>query len=144
MKKAFCDLIEFEEACDHGLPRTGPAIPDARTKELRRLLINEEMDELDLAIDEENMPGIADGLADLIYVCIGTAVRFGIDLPAVWDAVHQANMAKFGPGSWRDETGKVRKPAGWQHPDVIGILQSQLPLASGYDPSFLKHAENDE
>ncbi len=132
MKKAFCDLIEFERACGHELSASRPKITDERTKELRRLLINEEMDELDAAIVEENMTEIADGIADLCYVLLGTAVRLGIDLPKIWEAVHAANMAKFGPGSWRDETGKIRKPEGWKHPDISGFLERQECLATEY------------
>ncbi len=130
MKKAFEDLIEFERACGHELCQDwGGIVPDDRTKALRVRLINEEHAELIDAIEEDELPKIADGIADLIYVALGTAVRYGISLPEVWDAVHKANMAKFGPGSRRDETGKLCKPPGWQHPDIQGVLQGTPPLS---------------
>lgn len=66
------------------------------------------------------MAAVARELVDQIYVIIGTAGEFGIDLDAVWDVVHQANMAKEG-GSKRED-GKVLKPPGWQEPDVEGVL----------------------
>lgn len=133
MRDAFEDLIEFERACGHEPSdgRPGEGLSDQLVK-LRCRLIDEEHNEFLEAVYENDMAGVADALADLIYVAIGTAVRFGIDLPKVWDAVHESNMRKFGPGSWRDETGKIRKPPGWQPPDVAGILASQPTLAESY------------
>lgn len=132
MRGAFEDLIEFERACGHEPSESGPAVPEGRVQELRMRLHSEEFNELQRAMSDGDLVGIADGLADLIYVCQGTAVRYGIDLPAAWREVHESNMRKFGPGSWRDETGKIRKPPGWQPPDVAGILASQRPLAETY------------
>ena len=67
---------------------------------------------------------LADGLADLIYVCIGAANEFGIDLAAVWDEVHRSNMAKIGPNGEvkRRTDGKVIKPDGWTPPDIKKVL----------------------
>lgn len=67
---------------------------------------------------------LADGLADLIYVCIGAANEFGIPLDKVWAEVHRSNMAKIGPNGEvkRREDGKVIKPDGWTPPDIAGVL----------------------
>lgn len=67
---------------------------------------------------------LADGLADLIYVCVGAANEFGIDLAAVWDEVHKSNMAKIGPNGEvkRRVDGKVIKPDGWTPPDIKKAL----------------------
>jgi len=71
---------------------------------------------------------LADGLADLIYVCIGAANEFGIDLAAVWAEVHRSNMAKIGPNGEvkRREDGKVVKPDGWTPPDIEGVLYGKV------------------
>lgn len=63
---------------------------------------------------------IADGLVDLIYVCVGTALEFGIPLDRAWNEVQRANMAKVGPDGkvLRREDGKILKPEGWQPPDI--------------------------
>jgi hypothetical protein len=47
---------------------------------------------------------------------------------ACWDMVHWANMSKFGPGAYKDSTGKVCKPPGWIGPEkqMINYLQSQF------------------
>lgn len=63
-----------------------------------------------------NIEAVADGLADLIYVCVGAALAFGIPLERVWAEVQRANMAKDGGG--RSEAGKILKPDGWQPPNI--------------------------
>lgn len=64
---------------------------------LRARLMIEELEETVSAMSEQDMAAVADGLADLCYVTIGTAVAFGIPMPPVWDAVQAANMAKGVP-----------------------------------------------
>lgn len=131
MEQAFRDLIEFERACGHEpstkLPGEEATLPLAN---LRDRLINEEAGELIAAIHDFDIPGIADGCADLIYVTIGTAVRYGIDLVPIWRAVQAANMTKAnGP---RRADGKILKPEGFKHPDIAGILAAQRPLSELY------------
>jgi predicted HAD superfamily Cof-like phosphohydrolase len=88
---------------------------------LRRSLHTEEMRELEQAICHSNsLPEVADAIADLIYVLIGTAHEFGIPLAAVWREVQAANMRKVG-GATRED-GKILKPDGWTPPDVAGVL----------------------
>ncbi len=140
MDQAFRDLIEFETRCGHPPTDQPPGIPDERTQALRIRLITEEYVELTTALTAGDLPEIADGIADLIYVCIGTAVRLGLDLPQIWQAVACANLAKFGPGSHREPDGKVSKPKYWVHPDIAAILANQRPLAETYaqkDPVVL-------
>lgn len=132
MREAFADVIAFETRCGHPLTNGPPGIPDANTGYLRYRLVEEETIETLNALNDENLPKIADGLADLIWVCLGTAVRLGIDLPAVWDEVRRTNMAKFGPGSHRLPSGKLGKPPGWTPPDVEAVLASQAPLGQTY------------
>lgn len=99
---------------------------DIEGHRLRQDLIAEEHQELQEAMDkiidedddEANMVAIADGLADLIYVCIGTALNLGINLERVWDAVHASNMAKVKGGVVKRDDGKILKPKGWEPPDI--------------------------
>lgn len=96
---------------------------------LRARLMTEELGEILKAFVDDDMEGVADGLADLCYVTIGTALQFGIDLPAVWDAVQEANMAKFPNGEvLRDKQGKIMKPEGWTGPDIAAVLKNQDPI----------------
>lgn len=106
---------------------TQPTEIPKEVEDLRWQLIAEEISELgDSMFDTFDLAGIADGIVDSIYVLIGTAIAYGIDLRPVWDAVQAANMAKTGGGK-RDD-GKILKPPGWEAPDVEGILNDQKPL----------------
>ena len=70
-----------------------------------------------------NFNEVIDGLADLVYVTLGAAIRFGIDLQPFFEEVHKTNMAKEGGKTRAD--GKVLKPEGWQPPDIDRILLHQ-------------------
>jgi Uncharacterized protein conserved in bacteria len=97
--------------------------PAIRAPLLRRALIMEEITELVTAIAAGDLPGAVDGIIDAIYVLLGTAVTFGVDIEPIWMAVHRSNMAKIG-GTIRAD-GKVLKPAGWIAPDIESELERQ-------------------
>ncbi len=67
-----------------------------------------------------DLPEVADAIADLCYVLMGTALEFGIPLQAVWDRVQVANMAKCLPA---EPGGKIAKPAGWEPPRIEECLR---------------------
>ncbi len=100
-----------------------PQEPTPEVVALREALITEEFVETVEAMRAGDLEGIADGLADLIYVSLGAAVTYGIDLRPVWDEVHRSNMAKQGGATRAD--GKILKPEGWTPPDVAGVLARQ-------------------
>ena len=122
------DVSAFHDAT--GTPNKwyeGTKIPGPDRVQLRAALILEECLETIDAIKEGNLVAIADGLADSIYVLVGTALEYGIPLHKVWDAVQEANMAKVDPTTGkvlRREDGKVLKPEGWTPPDIAGILRA--------------------
>ena len=106
------------------LVQDSPAIPDNKTKILRRnLIIEEVMEELLPAIKNDDIEEIADAIADSIYVLLGTAVSYGVDLEPIWEEVQKSNMNKTGQ-IHRDD-GKVTKPEGWKPPDILGELKKQ-------------------
>lgn len=72
-----------------------------------------------------NIVELADGLGDLDYVVEGTRLEFGINGEPVGMEIQRSNMAKFGPGSWIREDGKVMKPPDWTAPDIEGELKKQ-------------------
>ena len=57
-----------------------PEFPEEYIQKLRIDLIEEELDELHLAVDNQNMVEVADALTDLLYVVYGAGHAFGIDL----------------------------------------------------------------
>lgn len=73
--------------------------------------------------------GIADASADLAYVTLGTLIHLFGEAAArrVWNEVQRSNMAKFGPGSWKNEDGKQMKPEGWTPPDIAGAIAGTIP-----------------
>ncbi len=119
MLKVQADVAAFHMKFDH--PAGGKI--KLRMKKLRRRLIREEAKELCKAIKRNDEVEVIDGICDLMYVTVGTAVAMGIDLEPFWDAVQKANMAKEGGGKRGD--GKVLRPEGWQAPDIAGILAQQ-------------------
>lgn len=120
----FSDVRRFEDKFGVSVGNT-PNIPsDEKVKILRKKLHLEEFEELTRALDSNDLEEIADGIVDLIYVLIGTAISYGIDIRPVWAEVHRANMKKVGGGQRAD--GKIMKPEGWQPPDIKGVLLRQL------------------
>ena len=69
------------------------------------------------------LAGIAQEIADLLYVVYGTAVSFGIDMEPVFREVHRSNMSKV--GGYKREDGKWVKPATYSPAAITPILAEQ-------------------
>lgn len=114
---------EFHEA--FGLPiARGPQWPAEPVPAQRLALLLEEVREVEKAVEESDLPGLAQELADVVYVAYGTALAFGVDLDAVLCEVHRANMSKLdqdGKPIVRD--GKVIKSDRFRPPDVARVLR---------------------
>ena len=100
-----------------------PKIAGTFRMNLRGRLITEEISETFGALATDNLIEIADGIADSIYVLLGTAIEYGIDLDPVFKEVHRSNMEKT-PGKERAD-GKILKPEGWIPPRIKEILDAQ-------------------
>jgi predicted HAD superfamily Cof-like phosphohydrolase len=123
----FKDVLDFTKA--FGLPENDkPKIIDTDIRELRINLLMEEVDEYLTGEQTDDIVEIADALIDLIYIAVGTAITYGIPFEKVWNEVHRSNMAKLGPNGevLRREDGKVKKPEGWQPPNIRSILEAKL------------------
>ncbi len=105
-------------------------VSDPTLVQLRVDLLVEEVDEFREASESADVVGIADALADIVYVAYGAAVTYGIDLDAVIREVHRSNMSKIGPTGKpvRRADGKILKPSTYSAPDVEGVLLDQPPL----------------
>lgn len=119
MNKWQKDVLEFHEKFDSAIGD----YPKIRTGHLRKELLKEEVAEFCEAVDQDDIVEAADAIADIIYVALGAAVAFGIDMGAVWDEVHRSNMDKTGGGV--NEIHKILKPAGWIPPNIAAILAAQ-------------------
>lgn len=91
----------------------------------RYKLIQEELQEYAEAVGQQDIVKVADAVADLLYVVLGTAIEHGIDIDPIFDAVHAANMRKA--GGRKNEFGKWIKPEGWAgpEPEIKAILEGQ-------------------
>lgn len=97
-------------------------VPIEKVKSVRVPLLVEELNELVLAINEEDELGILDALTDLQYVLDGTYIAFGLDKvkDAAFKEVHRSNMSKLdkdGKAIVRAD-GKILKPEGWTKPEL--------------------------
>lgn len=74
-----------------------PRLPDLQRVELRIRLLQEELDETrQSSLVDNDMVATADGLADLLYILLGTVLEFGLGehFERVFDIVHESNMTK--------------------------------------------------
>lgn len=126
MKKAQRCVQEFHEAFNATVAKN-PTLPSVADQRLRLKLIEEEMKELDHAFLWGDLVGVADGIGDLLYVVLGTAVTCGIDIEPVFEEIHRSNMTKVG-GHKDPETGKWIKPATYDPAKLIPILGRQAPI----------------
>lgn len=113
------DVVAFHKAFEMTINER-PTVPCQKDRELRVELIREEVEEWQKAEAEQDLGSIADALADLIYVAIGAAITYGIDLRPVWAEVQRSNMAKV--GGRKREDGKWLKPDGWRPPDIQSAM----------------------
>ena len=147
----------FMIACEQEVKRR-PDLPDDQVRMLRIRLMVEELlgssksdidnfnysspyfqfvrgrsDELVKSMMVDDLVGVADGLADLLYVVFGTAAAYGINIQEVFDEVHRSNMSKT---VWneeigkfaviKNEAGKVMKPDTFSPARIEPILESQI------------------
>lgn len=115
---------EFHEASGATIALR-PVMPSLADRILRVRLIKEELDELDEAFAQENLVEVADALADLLYVVLGTAVTCGLDMEPIFNEVHRSNMTKFSDGHC-DPGGKWIKGPSYEPANVKAIVKHQL------------------
>ena len=94
--------------------------PNEKIIALRYDLIKEELEELKLAIDNNDIKEVADALTDILYVTYGAGHAFGINLDRCFDEVQNSNMSKLGLDGKPiyNEKGKVMKGPNYFKPDL--------------------------
>lgn len=117
-------VAEFHQAFGRPVQRQPTADIDPALARLRVDLVQEEVGEFIAASEQGDLIGIADALADIVYVVYGTALTYGIDLDAVLREVHRSNMSKLdgdGKPVLRPD-GKVLKSDRYFPPDIASVL----------------------
>lgn len=115
------------------------------------LLIRNKSDELIASMLNGDLVGIADGLADVLYVVIGTAAAYGIDIQEVFDEVHRSNLSKT---AWseeeqrylieKDEFGKAIKPPTYSPADIKPIIDRQIANGQAWEDFYSDQANDAE
>ncbi len=97
-----------------------PSFPDNKVVNLRLDLIKEELNELEEAIEKNNLVEVADALTDILYVTYGAGHAFGINLDSCFDEVQRSNMSKLDNNGKPiyNEHGKVLKGPNYFEPDL--------------------------
>ena len=102
-----------------------PKFPNNKTIKLRIDLIKEELNELEEAINNNNLVEVADALTDILYVTYGAGHAFGIDLDACFEEVQNSNMSKLDKNgnAIYNEDGKVLKGPNYYEPDLKKFIE---------------------
>ena len=103
-------------------------VPELSTEKINLLrisLIKEELEELEKAINENNIVEVADALTDILYVAYGAGHAFGINLDKCFNEVQESNMSKLGEDGnpIYNEHGKVMKGPKYFKPDFSKFLK---------------------
>lgn len=134
MSKTTLDQVqEFHKT--YGLPVEATQTTGSdKTKSLRINLLQEELDELKEALENDDMVETLDALIDLQYVLDGAFLSFGLQdvKGAAFDEVHRSNMSKLGEDGKpirRPEDGKVMKGPNYFKPDMVQFIKSKKKAA---------------
>ncbi len=105
--------------------KTKPSLSSEKINSLRLSLINEELEELKKAMQENNIVEVADALTDILYVTYGAGHSFGINLDKCFNEVQESNMSKLDENGEPiyNEYGKVMKGPKYFKPDLTKFLK---------------------
>ena len=116
MTNPFRDQEKFMRACDQSVENI-----NLQQYEMYLSLIVEEMQELSVAINDNDRVEQLDALIDILVVTIGAIHSGGFNAEDAWKEVMATNFAKIDheTGKVRKrEDGKVLKPTGWTPPNL--------------------------
>ena len=104
--------------------KTKPSLSTDKINSLRYDLIKEELEELKVAMENEDLLEVADALTDILYVTYGAGHALGIDLDKCFEEVQSSNMSKLGEDGKPiyNESGKVMKGPKYFKPDLTKFV----------------------
>lgn len=120
MNKMQQQVKDFHEKFGHPAPEK-PWLIHAGRFDKRLDWIDEELAELVEAVADGDIVEIADALGDILYLTLGTAVEYGIDLEPIFDEIHRSNMSK----TPAPDGGKVLKGKDYFKPNLTPIVEAQ-------------------
>lgn len=118
MTDLFKDIDTFHTACDQE--------PSTENYGMYLGLIQEEYEELQLALANNNRVEQLDALVDILVVTLGAIRTGGFDGEGAWNEVMRTNFAKIDPETGKvrkREDGKVLKPSNWVPPNLAPFVK---------------------
>jgi|TARA_B100000795_G_scaffold1110_1_gene761 predicted HAD superfamily Cof-like phosphohydrolase len=102
-----------------------PSFSGDKINSLRFDLIKEELEELKVAMENNDLLEVADALTDILYVTYGAGHAFGINLDKCFDEVQGSNMSKLDENGKPiyNETGKVMKGPNYFKPNLSKFVR---------------------
>ena len=123
MSNVFRDQAKFMNACGQTV-----GARNADQFDLYLKLIKEEVDELQVAVDNNDRVEQLDALIDIMVVTVGAVQSLGADGEGAWKEVMSTNFAKIDSLTGRvrkREDGKVLKPVGWRPPELSKYINRE-------------------
>ena len=103
-----------DRSIDYGIRQKGVA--------LRKRLLQEEVEELEEAMDNGDIVEVLDAGVDILYIVLGTMHEYDLldKFEEAWNLIHTNNMSKLGKDGrvLRNEFGKVIKPSNYKPVDL--------------------------
>ena len=125
------DVADFHELILNSHAELIPSLISFEYCIERSRFLHEELDEFTTAAASGDIVGVADALADLVYVALGTAYKMGLPFDAIWKAVQEANMRKVPGQTKRGNKVDAMKPAGWAGPEAAIARAIQRASSNG-------------
>lgn len=125
--KTWIEMVtEFNKANGYEPAPSFTLVP-VDTRLLRIRLMMEELGELTCAIHENDTVEIADGITDLLYVVIGTAIDYGMGgiLEELFAEVQRSNMSKDFAEQPDGRKGGIKGPR-YSPANIVGILTKEI------------------
>ena len=130
LEPALDDVAEFHSAVADAYPEGAECRgrPGLTRRRSRLQWIRDEVDELEEAIEANDVAAALDALLDIIYFCIGTGIMWvgRRRMAKGWREVQRSNMdkrAQDGQIKVRASDGKIQKPDGWEGPRIEEIIE---------------------
>ena len=118
MNLMFEDVKAFHETIIMDFAEQSPSLITPEYCQERCEFMIEEVAEFHAATQQGDLVGVADALANVVYVALGTAYRMGLPWDAIWSAVQAANMRKVRGTTKRGNAVDAAKPVGWVGPEA--------------------------
>lgn len=109
-----------------------PQLLSQRDFEYRTAFLWEELREFVEAYGMRDLARMADAMADLVWIALGTSHYMGVPMNAIWSEVRRANLEKRpwregDPIKPRNVVGlEVVKPQGWVPPRVFEAINDAI------------------